>query len=96
MTTNQSSIEELVRKANKLGSDKVPENFDETVTTMLQVMKSSGKILTVKDVTSMFPDKSAKFWSDKMWNLAGGKKDNGVLRHLSKRGHYQYRQKKSE
>ena len=86
-----SSIEELVRKANKLGSDVIPDNYDETVQQMLTVMKSSGKILTVKIITEMFKssDKTSKFWSDKMWNLA----KQGILLHLSKRGHYQYNSK---
>lgn len=94
MNSNNEIIDELVKKANKLGSDVVPEQYDEVVQQMLTVMKSSGKILTVKIITDMFKStgKSSKFWSDKMWNLA----KQGVLLHLSKRGHYQYNNKQSE
>ncbi len=90
----------LIEKANKYGTIEVPTNGNPIVDTMLETMKGSGKILSIKQISNLFRDEDGnelpnKYWADKCWNLAGGKnfksrENKSVLLHVSTRGHYQY------
>lgn len=80
-------IESLVNKAKEVGFDEVPESTSELETSLILVMKGSGKIHTAKQMfETLGKEKTSKWFSDKMWNLA----KKGVLLHLDKRGFYQY------
>ncbi len=81
-------IENLIRKAKKVGFTEVPESTSELETKLILVMKNSGKIHTAKQMFEILQEKNAKWFSDKMWNLA----KKGVLTKLPTRGFYQFKQ----
>ena len=84
--SSQTEIENLVKKAKKVGFDTVPESTSELERQLLFIMKSSGKIHTAKQMFEILQQKNAKWFSDKMWNLA----KKGVLEKLPTRGFYRF------
>lgn len=82
----KTSIEKLVEKAKKIGFETVPENLDELTQKIVTILKDSEKIMTAKQMFEIIDEKSTKFYSDKMWNLA----KKGVLVKLPTRGYYKY------
>ena len=83
---SQTEIENLVKKARRVGFDEVPESTSELETKLILVMKNSEKIHTAKQMFEILQEKNAKWFSDKMWNLA----KKGVLVKLETRGFYQF------
>ena len=84
---SQTEIEILVKKARKVGFETVPESTSELETKLVFIMRNSGKIHTAKQMFEILQEKNAKWFSDKMWNLA----KKGILVKLATRGFYQYK-----
>jgi len=81
-----SEIERLVSKARQVGFDEVPESTSELETKVIEILRQSKKIMTAKQMFSILQEKNAKWYSDKMWNLA----KKGVLVKLPTRGFYKH------
>lgn len=88
-TKQNDSIESLVKKAESIGHNEIPQNFDELGNELVEIMKRTGKIFSAKEMFEITQKRNSKFYSDKMWNLA----KKGVLVKLPVRGYYQYNAK---
>lgn len=84
--SDTSEIERLVSKAKLVGFDEVPESTSELETKVVEILRQSKKIMTAKQMFSILQEKNAKWYSDKMWNLA----KKGVLVKLETRGFYKH------
>lgn len=82
----KEEIEALIAKAKKVGYDEVPESTSELEQKVVQILKVTGKIYTAKQMCEITGEKSPKWFSDKMWNLA----KKGVLIKLETRGFYKH------
>ena len=82
----KSEIEKLVSQAKKIGHDTVPQSTSELETKVVEILRLSKKIMTAKEMFSICQEKNAKWYSDKMWNLA----KKGVLVKLETRGFYKH------
>ena len=82
----KTEIENLIAKAKKVGFDTVPESTSELETKVIEILRQSKKIFTAKQMFSILQEKNAKWYSDKMWNLA----KKGVLIKLETRGFYKH------
>ena len=81
-----TEIEKLIAQAKRIGHDEVPASTSELETKLVEIMKQSGKIFTAKELCGILKEKSPKWFSDKMWNLA----KKGVLVKLETRGYYKH------
>ncbi len=79
-------IQRLIAKAKQVGFDEVPESTSELETKVVEILRQSKKIMTAKQMFSILQEKNAKWYSDKMWNLA----KKGVLVKLETRGFYKH------
>lgn len=85
-TSQTDVIDSLVRQAKKVGFDTVPESTSELETKVVEILRQSEKIMTAKQMFEICQEKNAKWYSDKMWNLA----KKGILVKLETRGFYKY------
>ncbi len=86
MESDNSEIQKLVGKARQIGFDEVPESTSELEIKVIEILRQSKKIMTAKQMFSILQEKNAKWYSDKMWNLA----KKGVLIKLETRGFYKH------
>ena len=86
MESDNSEIQKLVGKARQIGFDEVPESTSELEIKVIEILRQSKKIMTAKQMFSILQEKNAKWYSDKMWNLA----KKGVLIKLETRGVYKH------
>lgn len=93
MSTETTKINELVAKSKSIGHKEVPASTTELESNLLQFLeRRSPDWFTAKELQEIFKEKSPKWFSDKLWNLAGGKSNNGVVqKHATTRGYYRLR-----